>query len=480
MNFTEGVERMNKNQYLRSIPSIDVLLLHERVQKLINHTSKDLVLYILRELIEEYRKSVLNESFEGPKPMSNEDFINLLERRSNHFTGQNLKRVINATGVVLHTNLGRAVFGENMKEKFWEVLSNYSNLELNLDTGKRGSRYEPLVEKIKYLTKGEDALVVNNNAAAVMLVLSSVAKDKEVIVSRGELVEIGGAFRIPDVMEQSGAKLVEVGTTNKTNERDYESKINEETGALLKVHTSNYKILGFTQDVSLETLVNLGKENHVPVIEDLGSGVLLDLEKYGLSHEPTVQESVAAGTDIVTFSGDKLLGGPQAGIIVGKKEWIDKMKKNPLTRAFRIDKMTVAALDIVFSYYVQDNHIEESIPSLKALSMNYGDLQKKAQKLKSVLDRIGNEEMVIHTRKDESQVGGGSLPLERMQTEVVVIEFIKSSVARVEEGLRKLEVPIIARIKDKSLLLDVRTIKEEDFLLIMENFTQVLEKHGNG
>ena len=457
---------MNKNQLLREIPSIDRLLQRKETQTLIKKSSFELVTYLLRSLIDEYRSLVLDKQDANIKPLTEEQIIKMLKKKSSEFIEMNLKQVINGTGTVLHTNLGRAFFSEEMKEEFFKILSNYSNLEMDLTTGKRGSRYSHLIEKIKFLTGAEDALVVNNNAAAVLLSLSSLAKGKEVIVSRGELVEIGGAFRIPDVMEQSGAILVDVGTTNKTHLRDYEENIREETGALLKVHTSNYKIIGFTKDVSLEELVALSKETDLPVIEDLGSGVLINLENYGLAHEPTVQESVKAGADIITFSGDKLLGGPQAGIIIGKKKWIDKMKKNPLTRAFRIDKMTVSSLEMILSYYLQEDSIMNKIPSLSMLTLSYDVLEVKAKALKSVIEKNCENSIIVTTREDYSQVGGGSLPLEKLKTEVVVVDFQNMTISTVEKRLREAEIPIIPRVHKDTLILDPRTIKEKDFAYI--------------
>jgi len=465
---------MDKNQLLREIPSIDRLLQRSETKVLIEKASFDLVTHILRSIIGEYRNLVLKQQDPELTPLTEEKVIGMLIKQISQFIEMNLKQVINGTGTVLHTNLGRAFFSEEMKEDFFKILSNYSNLEMDLTTGKRGSRYSHLVEKIKFLTGAEDALVVNNNAAAVLLVLSSIAKGKEVIVSRGELVEIGGAFRIPDVMEQSGATLVDVGTTNKTHLRDYEENIRDETGALLKVHTSNYKIVGFTKDVSLEELVNLSKAKNLPVIEDLGSGVLIDLEKYGLAHEPTVQESVKSGADIITFSGDKLLGGPQAGIIIGKKKWIDKMKNNPLTRAFRIDKMTVSSLEMILSYYLQEDSIMSKIPSLEMLTINYKTLEIKAKNLKDLIEKKCGDSVIITTQEDYSKVGGGSLPLEKLKTEIVVIDFQNKAISAVEKQLREARIPIIPRIHKDSMILDPRTIKERDFAYIASTLKDTL------
>jgi len=343
---------MNKNMLFRNIPKVDVLLEKTEIINLIEKYHRDVVVDATREEIDKLRNFIKEN-----------DDMSLIEEKINCLVenialnvkkvySYNLRKVINGTGTILHTNLGRAIISKKHADYLSEVVTSYSNLEYNLEEGKRGERYSHFEKLICKITGAECAMAVNNNAAAVMLVLSSMAENKEVIVSRGELVEVGGKFRIPDVMKSSKADLVEIGTTNKTHLEDYEDAITENTGAFLKVHTSNFKILGFTESVSIDELCKLGKEKDIPVIEDIGSGVLVDLSKYGLEYEPTVQDSIKAGVDIVSFSGDKLLGGPQAGIIVGKKKYIDKMKKNPLTRAFRIDKFTATILEMIFHEYL--------------------------------------------------------------------------------------------------------------------------------
>lgn len=458
---------MNKNEILSTIPSVDDLLKDKRIVSLIHEVPRTVVVNRIRLCLKEYRNKILEMNVESLKSHQI-DLNQLVEEiiiKSKNFMKMNLQEVINGTGVVLHTNLGRAPLSDEIKDQVWAIASNYSNLELNLNTGKRGSRYSHVIDIIKYLTGAEDALVVNNNAAAVLLTLSSIAKDKEVVVSRGQLVEIGGSFRVPDVMEQSGAKLVEVGTTNKTHLWDYENAINEETAALLKVHTSNYKILGFTEEVDLKDLVAIGRKNNIPVIEDLGSGVLVDLQKYGLIYEPTVQESVALGADIVTFSGDKLLGGPQAGIIIGKKKWIDKMKTNPLTRAFRIDKLTMAALEATLRLYLDEEEMINKVPTLKMLIETKESLEKRADILYNIL--VNNHpDFSFEIKDDYSQVGGGSLPLEKLPTKIITIKHKKLTVSKLEEILRNNIIPIIARIQDDRLILDLRTIKEKDYCII--------------
>lgn len=316
-------------------------------------------------------------------------------------------------------------------------------------------------------------MAVNNNASSVLLILSSLAKGSEVIVSRGELIEIGGKFRIPDVMTQSGASLVEVGTTNKTHLSDYEENITEETKALLKVHTSNYKIVGFTESVGIDELMPLAKEHDIPVIEDLGSGVLVDLSKYGLTYEPTVQESVAKGADVVCFSGDKLFGGPQAGIIVGKKKYIDMMKKNQLTRALRIDKFTAAALELVLQEYLSEEKAIQNIPVLRMITEPLDDVARRARSLARAI-RSTDIPAKVDVVSCESQIGGGSLPMERIPSMAVAVRPKMGSVASLEEKMRHLPVPMIPRTVNDTIMLDVRTIETEDFKLVASQLQSLL------
>ena len=331
---------MNKNILFRNIPKVDVLLEKESIQNLIRLYSRDTVVEAIREETEGLREFIKTCEDEDEAVHRTEELVPNVERHVVKMHTPDMRPVINGTGTILHTNLGRAPISMEHMEYVASVATGYSNLEYDLEAGRRGERYSHFEELLCKITGAEAAMAVNNNAASVMLILNTIGKGKEIVVSRGELVEIGGKFRVPDVMEQSGATLVEVGTTNKTHFSDYENAITEDTSALLKVHTSNYRIVGFTENVPIAELVPLGEKYDIPVIEDLGSGVLIDLAKYGLEHEPTVQESIQAGADVVCFSGDKLLGGPQAGIIVGKKKYIDRMKKNQLTRALRIDKFT--------------------------------------------------------------------------------------------------------------------------------------------
>lgn len=465
---------MNKNMLYRSIPKVDVLLENSDIVTLIENHHRDVVVDVIREEIDKLRNFIKEN-----------DDVNLIEEKINNLIenikistekvySYNIKKVINGTGTILHTNLGRAIISKKHADYLSEVVTSYSNLEYNLEEGKRGERYSHFEKLICKITGAEAAMAVNNNAAAVMLVLSSMAAEREVIVSRGELVEVGGKFRIPDVMKSSNAHLVEIGTTNKTHLEDYEDAISENTGAFLKVHTSNFKILGFTESVSIEELCKLGREKDIPVIEDIGSGVLIDLSKYGLEYEPTVQDSIKAGVDVVSFSGDKLLGGPQAGIIVGKKKYIDKMKKNPLTRAFRIDKFTATILEMIFHEYLNEEDAIKNIPvlslitkDLKEIEKNTNDLFNKIEKLKDVAD--------INVEDTLSQIGGGSLPAERIKSKSVTIMPKNISTQSLEAKLRAGKNPVVGRISEEKLILDMRTVLEDEIDILAQKLIDILK-----
>lgn len=486
------LDKETKQKLLRSLPSITFLLDQEGTRSLIEKYSHDLVVDAANMVLNRLREQIINDQVQADlmpvskdalpgKAQSREEdagyYIAAIARELKSRFAPHLKRVINATGVVLHTNLGRALLSESALEAVLGVGASYSNLELDLDTGERGSRYVHVEKLITELTGAEAAMVVNNNAAAVMLVLNTFAQGKEVIVSRGQLVEIGGSFRIPEVMRAGGAHLVEVGATNKTHLKDYREAINENTALLLKVHTSNYKIAGFTSEVALEDLVALGQEKGVPVVDDLGSGVLVDLSRYGLPAEPTVQESIRAGADIVTFSGDKLFGGPQAGVVAGKAKYIEAMKKNQLTRALRVDKMTFAALEATLKLYLDENQAVAEIPTLRMLSMNVETLTQRsrnfASKLKKALNK-GRQEYeklaLIQVIDGYSQVGGGALPTADLPTKLVALEPQKVSVTRLESWLRTAaDQPVLVRVQKNQVLIDLRTVqpKEEGELILM-------------
>ena len=465
---------MNKNMLYRSIPKVDVLLENQDIVTLIENHHRDVVVDVIREEIDKLRNFIKEN-----------DDVNLIETKINNLIenikistekvySYNIKKVINGTGTILHTNLGRAIISKKHADYLSEVVTSYSNLEYNLEEGKRGERYSHFEKLICKITGAEAAMAVNNNAAAVMLVLSSMAAEREVIVSRGELVEVGGKFRIPDVMKSSNAHLVEIGTTNKTHLEDYEDAISENTGAFLKVHTSNFKILGFTESVSIEELCKLGREKDIPVIEDIGSGVLIDLSKYGLEYEPTVQDSIKAGVDVVSFSGDKLLGGPQAGIIVGKKKYIDKMKKNPLTRAFRIDKFTATILEMIFHEYLNEEDAIKNIPVLSLITKDLKEIEKNANAL---FNKIENLENVadINVEDTLSQIGGGSLPAERIKSKSVTIMPKNISTQSLEAKLRAGKNPVVGRISEEKLILDMRTVLEDEIDILAQKLIDILK-----
>ena len=452
-----------KQTLLRNIPKMDELLLCPQLIEAAQKSGQSPVTEAARMVLEQSRADILNGS--TPKLAIEAltgrilDYLADVQRPS-------LRPVLNATGVLLHTNLGRAVMSEEAARAAMEVACSYSTLEYNCEQGRRGSRYDHVKELLVRLTGAEDALVVNNNAAAVLLILSTVAKNKEVVVSRGELVEIGGSFRVPEIMEQSGSVLREVGTTNKTHSADYERAVCEQTGALLKVHTSNYKIMGFTESVSLFELAELGKSFGVPVIYDLGSGALLPLTAYGLSGEPTVQEAVKSGADVISFSGDKLLGGPQAGIILGSQTYISAMKKNPLTRAIRIDKMTLAALEATLRLYLDPQTAASKIPLYRMLSLTTEELKLRADLLAGKIEALG---FCCQVLEEEGQVGGGSVPTQVITTAAVAVSG-RLSETEMERRLREFDPPIIARVAKGRILLDLRTLPEDSLDVIVRCF----------
>ncbi|MBS1113457.1 MAG: L-seryl-tRNA(Sec) selenium transferase, partial [Nitrospirae bacterium] len=384
-----------------------------------------------------------------------------------------LKPLINATGVVIHTNLGRSTLSERVLENIRRVSESYSNLEYDIEKGKRGKRYTHIKRILREITGAEDALVVNNNAAAVLLCLNTFSKGKEVIVSRGELVEIGGSFRMPDVMESSNAILREVGTTNKTHLFDYEKAINENTSLILKIHKANFRIVGFTDEVSIEDLVSLGSKHHIPVMYDLGSGCLIDLKPYGIHDEPAVQEIVKTGVDLTTFSGDKLLGGPQGGVIVGKKEHIERIQKNPITRAVRIDKLTLAGFEATLMEYVDEERAIASIPTLRMLLQKPEEIRVRAN---TIARKLKKEIQNAHVKvmADTSRAGGGSLPERDLPTFVTAVKPDSMSVNELEEILRKGAPPVITRIKEDTLVLDARTIRDKDIATLVQRIKAAL------
>jgi L-seryl-tRNA(Ser) seleniumtransferase len=452
---------------LREIPSVDGLLKHPRCETLLVRYNREYVTGKCREIVDELRASLRQDK--GRTDEIKEDAI--LVRVENRIRAESVPghvRVVNATGTILHTNLGRALLPQAAIDAMAAVAGYPVNLEYDLAAGKRGRREEMIQRLLVELTGAEAATVVNNNAAAVLLGLNTFAQGKEVIVSRGELIEIGGAFRIPEVMAKSGAILKEVGSTNRTHPADYENAINDKTALLLKVHTSNYKVVGFTSEVTLDQLVAIGKKRELPVMEDLGSGALIDLSSYGLPKEPMVSERIRAGADLVTFSGDKILGGPQAGLMVGRLEWIGRINKNHLQRALRCGKLTLAALEATLRLYLQSPNITQAIPTLRAFTRPLDEIREFGEVVLPKLQTTLGNGFRLTLEDSTSQIGSGALPTEELPTIVITVENKNLSATRIAEQFRSAVPPIIGRIKDDRFLLDLRTIF--DPLDVIPNF----------
>jgi L-seryl-tRNA(Ser) seleniumtransferase len=466
-----------RQKYLSRIPNVDHILSKPEMVQLGTRYPKGIMLEAVRRGLDHLRQTIINAHDPAKLDQSIFSFERLLPRFVEEIENQvnpSLRRVVNATGVVIHTNLGRSLLHEDAIGHIAGVSRHYSNLEFDLAQGARGSRYAHVEEILCRLTGAEAALVVNNNAAAVLLALNTIAAGREVVVSRGQLVEIGGAFRIPDVMNRSGAILREVGTTNRTHLSDYEAAIGEQTALILKVHTSNFRILGFTSQVELRELAELAHSRHLPLMEDLGSGCLIDLSAYGLDREPTAQEAIKDGADIVTFSGDKLMGGPQAGMILGKREYIDRLKINPLNRALRIDKLTLAGLESTLLLYLDEERATGEIPTLRMLTYSPDELRKKAQRLaRKIRARIPTG-LRIGVRDDVSQVGGGAYPVQLLPTKVITLTPDQGSAQQLERRMRQGGTPIIARVSREEVLLDVRTIGDDEADLVVDGIEESL------
>jgi len=461
----------SQQNLLQKLPSVDRILEIVKTKPFSENIPKSVLVRSIREVIENLRSQILsgNQAM-TEKSLADTVVLEKVKANMQKAMSPNLIRVVNATGVVVHTNLGRSLLAADTLENLTIIAGMYSNLEFDLETGKRGSRYSCVEDILCEISGAEAAMVVNNNAGAVLLCLETIARGRKVIVSRGELVEIGGSFRIPDVMERSGGILKEVGTTNRTHVHDYQNAIDDDTALLLKVHKSNYSIVGFSAEVSLKELVELGKAYHLPVMEDLGSGTFIDFSEYGLLKEPTVQESVASQADVITFSGDKLLGGPQAGIIVGKSQVIEKIKKNPITRALRIDKLTLAALESTLRLYRTPQVAVESIPTLRMLTLPFKAIEKKAQGLAAMLGNTDNPLMDIQLLDRSSKAGGGALPLLDLPSKCVGIKIEGITANAIERSMRNNRPPIIGRIEEDFFIMDLRTIREDEFLFIKTAF----------
>jgi L-seryl-tRNA(Ser) seleniumtransferase len=462
---------------LSSLPSVDEILKSTHGIQWQKKFPRRYILQSVRDVIDDYRKAMLADK---NKDISYDVLSEEIQKKLEKLSDYSLKNVINATGIVVHTNLGRSILSETVMQHVKDIAAGYSNLEYDIDKGLRGKRYSHIQRLTSEITGAENCLIVNNNAAAVLVCLNTLAKDKEVIVSRGELVEIGGSFRIPDIMKSSGAILKEAGTTNKTHIHDYENAITENTALLLKVHQSNFRMTGFTQFPSPEKLVSIGRRFSLPVMFDLGSGSLIDLKPYGIHIEPAVQDVIKAGVDIVTFSGDKLLGGPQGGIIAGKSELIEKIAKNPLMRAVRVDKMTLAAYEATIKIYVDIDKAKTQIPTLRMLLEEKETIRRRAQKALSRLKRNSkspiNEVADVSIVSDFSKSGGGALPEVEFATYAVAVKPYKIPADAFVKKLRHNSHPIIARIQQDRVMFDMRTVQDSEIQHLIEGILNALQE----
>ncbi len=450
---------------LRELPSVDRVLTHPAAAPLLERFSRPFVTETLRGLIDDLRQAIKSGHDLPPDRLQDEFIITDLEKKLVRASRAGMVRVVNASGTILHTNLGRALLSEAAAEAVERVARHPVNLEFDLQQGKRGQREGAIESLLRELTGAEAAAVVNNNAAAVLLGLNSMAEGKNVIASRGELIEIGGSFRIPEVMAKSGAVLREVGTTNRTHPRDYDEAIDENTGLLLKVHTSNYRVVGFSTEVELKDLVAIGRERGVPVMEDLGSGALVDLSELGLPREPLVAERVALGADVVTFSGDKILGGPQAGLVAGTRSWIERMNRNPLKRALRCDKLTLAALEATLRSYVQSPDLRTEIPTLRAFSRPLDALEEDGRRVLPLLRARLGPDYEVELVDSTCQIGSGALPTEEIPSKGIAVRGRDMSAEQVARVFRSAEPPVIGRIKSDRFILDLRSAGDPESLV---------------
>jgi L-seryl-tRNA(Ser) seleniumtransferase len=441
---------------LRQLPAVNDLVDSPELEEWRNRVPRGVVVDAARKVIDELRKKLADPDRDGDVP-DQAEFARLITERLCRDERSRLRPVINATGIILHTGLGRSPLAESAVQAVVEVAHGYASLELDLDSGERGKRTTIVRSLLAKLTGAESATVVNNNAAATMIVLATVGKGRSIIVSRGELIEIGGSFRLPDIMQVSGATLREVGTTNKTRLADYENAIDETTAGLMKVHTSNYRVVGFTESASLEELVALGRRRRLPVIDDIGSGALIDFAEFGFSDEPMAAQSVRAGADLVLFSGDKLLGGPQAGIIAGRAEWVDRIEKNPLMRAFRVDKMTFAALEATLRLYRDSDTALDQVPILCMLRTPVLELRNRAERLAARLRELPTIAEAI-VASDTAYLGGGSIPTQGIETVVVRTRFKEHSESEIAMRLRLAEPAVVSRVQDGYVIFDLRTV----------------------
>ncbi len=465
---------MTKENLLRALPSVDRLLAEPQLKEITDKIARSYVVEAIREVLNDIRRHIREGETLPEEDLSPERIAQEVRHRIEALASTSIRRAVNATGIVLHTGLGRAVLPEAALKRLAEVASGHCNLEIDLKTGSRGKRSEHYQKLLTKLTGAESALAVNNNAAAVFLALNTIAHGREVIVSRGELVEIGGSFRMPSIMASAGVRLIDVGTTNRTYVSDYENAITEETALILKVHTSNFSIIGFTQSPTIGELVELGKRKGIPVMEDIGSGALVDMSCFGLRSEPMVQESIRAGADIVTFSGDKLLGGPQAGLIVGRKDLVEAMAQNPLSRVLRIDKLTIAALEATLKLYFDPDSVIHNVPTIRYIGRPLREITRLANKLRARLKTCLGNKAQIEIISGFSDVGVGSLPGQQLATKLVAISSKDLSPTELAKRFREADPPIFGRIEDNKFLLDVRTIENHEIATIANVASKIL------
>ena len=463
----------DKAKIFRKIPGVDRLLMTPRLMEISDTYPRGLILKAINQVLDELRTKIKTATGQVESQLTPEDVSLKVVEKLGEISMPSLKEVINATGVIVHTNLGRSILADRILKRLRTVAGGYSNLEYDLDRGIRGNRYTHIEGILQELTSAEAAMVVNNNAAAVLISLETLASGREVVVSRGQLVEIGGSFRIPEVMRKSGARMVEVGTTNKTHLMDYEEVMGPDTALLLRVHRSNFEIVGFTEEPSVSELVDLGRRYGIPVMEDLGSGCLIDLSQYGVHKEPTVQEVLAQGVDLITFSGDKLLGGPQAGIILGRKEIVDAIRKNQLNRALRIDKLTLLALEETLRLYRDEQIAIKEIPTMKMICQTYSSLVKKAQRLLKLIGKADTLNFSIELTDGNSKAGGGALPLSELSSRLLCVVPKKLSSQSIERWFRSYHPPIITRVEKEKILLDVRTIQEKELRTVAKAINEL-------
>ena len=466
-----------KQNLLRNIPAVETLLQDAQLHQMVEQFPRSTVVDAVRRAVAHVRDMILSESDVGETLDESQLRQQIIARAHDevHLAMRpQYRKVINATGIILHTGLGRAVLSEKVIEHLATDLSGYSLLQIDIASGRRGRRDERIERILQQLTGAEAATVVNNNAAATSIVLNTVAKGKEVIVSRGQLVEIGGSFRLPDVMAASGAKLVEVGTTNKTHPRDYEDAITENTAAILRVHPSNYKILGFTSEVPAETLVEIAHAHDLVMIDDVGAGALIDTSKFGFETESMLSQSVSAGADLITCSGDKLIGASQAGLILGRAEWVGAVRKNPFARIVRPGKLTLAALETTLSLFLDEPTAMREVPTLRMMARKLGEIASAAER---IVDGVRRQTEAADCYADEgfSQMGSGSLPAQNLPTRLVVVKPKNCSVESLARRLRAYKTPIFARVKDDRVLLDPRTLLYDEETILVKALVDVLE-----